>query len=130
MATRRADGWHFRRFCRSRRRQDIAGQRDVHRFRGCRGLLPSTRGKVEESQVQLARNMISSLKDNYDRLAYIVYLFNLPNDPRSRKNKERDQLRLKNYFSRVKADGDSIEFENKDVLEHLKEFLKENGYYE
>ena len=87
-------------------------------------------GKVEESQVQLARNMISSLKDNYDRLAYIVYLFNLPNDPRSRKNKERDQLRLKNYFFRVKADGDSIEFENKDVLEHLKEFLKENGYYE
>jgi len=85
-------------------------------------------GKVEESQVQTARNMIYPLKNNYDRMAYIIYLLNLPNDPKSRKNNEKDQLRLKNYFARVKADGDSIDFENKDVLENLKKFLKENGY--
>lgn len=85
-------------------------------------------GKIEESQVQTARAMIQPLKTNYDRMAYVIYLLNLPNDPRSRKNNEKDQVRLKNYFSRVKADQDGIEFEDKDVLENLKKFLKENGY--
>lgn len=85
-------------------------------------------GTVEEWQVERARSMIKPLKDNYDRMAYIIYLLNLPNDSKSRKNNEKDQTLLKDYFSKVKADQDSIGFENKDVLENLKKFLRENNY--
>ena len=87
-------------------------------------------GKVEESQVATVRNMIEPMKANYDRLAYIIYLFNIPKDPKNRKNREEQWAILENYFDRIGADQKHVDLENADVLKNLKEYLKENGYYD
>ena len=85
-------------------------------------------GTVEESQLLTAREIIKPLKENYDRLAYIIYLFDLPNDSKSRKNREKDQDRLKDYFTKTSSDMENIDYENENVLKNLKQFLKETNY--
>ena len=55
-------------------------------------------GKIEEWQVERARAILKPLKENYDRLAYIIYLLGLPNDDKNRKNREASMIELNNYF--------------------------------
>lgn len=85
-------------------------------------------GKIEEWQVERARAILRPLKENYDRLAYIIYLLGLPNDDKNRKNREASMIELNNYFDKMGANQKHVSLENLDALKSLKEFLKENGY--
>ena len=85
-------------------------------------------GKIEEWQVERARAILKPLKENYDRLAYIIYLLGLPNDDKNRKNREASMIELNNYFDKMGANQKHVSLENLDALKFLKEFLKENGY--
>lgn len=85
-------------------------------------------GKIEEWQVERARAILKPLKENYDRLAYIIYLLGLPNDDKNRKNREASMIELNNYFDKMGANQKHVSLENLDALKSLKEFLKENGY--
>lgn len=85
-------------------------------------------GKIEEWQVERARAILKPLKENYDRLAYIIYLLGLPNDDKNRKNREASMIELNNYFDKMGANQKHVSLENLDALKSLKEFLRENGY--
>ena len=80
-------------------------------------------GNISQEQLENYQKYISELKINYDRLAYIMYLFKLPNR-QSKKNKYNDKDLIK-YFKENKATQEDVELENKDILVKLQQIIKE-----
>lgn len=80
-------------------------------------------GNINQEQVETYKQYVEKLKVNYDRLAYIMYLFKLPNR-QSKKNKYNDKNLIK-YFKENKATQEDIELENKDILVKLQQIIKE-----
>ena len=80
-------------------------------------------GLITETQMQEATETVANLETNYYRLAYIMYLLDMPN----RKNKKEKYVRqYKNILEALKrlgADVDSIKEENSDALIHFKAAL-------
>lgn len=83
-------------------------------------------GKVEESAYLDAKKDIETIKQNYERVAYIIYLLNKPN----RKTKEEKQVETSWYNCLKTSSKEAIVDETKDALSHFKgivEELKQNG---
>ena len=80
-------------------------------------------GKVEESQLAYARSMIKPLQDNYDRLAYVMYLLELPKHDSISVYRNKGFKGLFKYLVSKKATSDYIMKENYDVLTELREFI-------
>lgn len=80
-------------------------------------------GLITEEQMQEAIQTVSSLETNYYRLAYIMYLFDMPN------RKEKKAVYVQQYKTILKeletlgADIDSVKKENSDALIHFKAAL-------
>lgn len=85
-------------------------------------------GKVEQWQFDNAQNMLARIKENYERLTYIVFLLNAPN------RKDKKQKYFKNNSNLIKVLSTSGEEyvikENDDVLKEFKKLVaevKKNG---
>lgn len=80
-------------------------------------------GEVPSETIEQFKSTITKLKDNYDRLAYVMYLFSLP-QRKSKRGKfiESDEVAVFNYLSNS-TDTVVIQ-ENDDVLKYLRDFLK------
>lgn len=81
-------------------------------------------GLITEDQMQEAMNTVDALEVNYHRLAYIMFLLEMP----KRKSKKADYVKhyqkILDELKRLGADETAIKNENTDALIHFKAMLK------
>ena len=80
-------------------------------------------GKVEESAYLSVEKDLETIKTNYERLAYIIFLLNKPN--RAKKNDYEEKLNKSWYDSLKFSSKEAIIDESRDALAHFKEVVKE-----
>ena len=80
-------------------------------------------GNITEDQMTEAMDVVAGLEENYHRLAYIMFLLEMPN----RKSKKTAYIRqyqvILDELKRLGADIDSVKAENSDALIHFKTVL-------
>lgn len=81
-------------------------------------------GYITEDQLIEAKDDVEQMKNNVDRLAYILYLFELPNRKDKKVLAKKRNENLEEYFSRVEADESAVMDENLSLLTHLRETLR------
>ena len=81
-------------------------------------------GMITEEQMQDAMASVAGLEENYHRLAYVMYLFNMPNRAEKKQRYIRQHKPIVDEFKRLSADIDSVKEENMDALKHFKAALK------
>lgn len=81
-------------------------------------------GFITEDQMQAAIEDVDKVKQNYERLSYIMYLLNLPN----RKSKQEKYIKMNKKlvaeFEARQADTKSVELENRDALKAFREEME------
>ena len=82
-------------------------------------------GLITEEQMRGAMENVAGLEENYHRLAYIMYRFNLPNRATKKSRYISQHKPILDEFKRLGADINSIKEENADALKHFKAALKE-----
>lgn len=80
-------------------------------------------GHITEEQMSEAMEVVADLEKNYYRLAYIMYLLDIPNRTEKRKRFLKQFAPIEAEFKRLGADLPSVEMENADVLAHFKQTL-------
>lgn len=83
-------------------------------------------GYITEEKLQDAIEDVERIKENLDRLGYIMFLLELP---KRKKKKDRylengSNKLLLNYFKKTHSDAESVEAENINLLTHLRRELK------
>ena len=81
-------------------------------------------GLITEDQMQEALSNVTELEVNYHRLAYIMYLLNMPNRDSKKYSYVRQHKNILNELKALGADVDSIKERNSDALIHFKAALK------
>lgn len=81
-------------------------------------------GLITEEQMQDAMDNVARLEENYHRLAYIMYLFNMPNRQTKKPAYIRQYKPILDEFKRLGVDTKSIKDENIDALKHFKAALE------
>ncbi len=82
-------------------------------------------GYITEDRLEEVKKDIFIVKENLDRLSYIMHLLNLPKR-KSKHNKYRGQnSKLENYFEENKATSKNVIDENTNVLKHFKDAIVE-----
>ena len=74
-------------------------------------------GFITEEQLQTAFEEVNKVQQNYERLSYIIYLFNLPNRKSKRKKLT---LHLRRSLKTVKRILRQFQLKTATRLEHLK----------
>lgn len=79
-------------------------------------------GKVEESTYLNAKEDMELIKQNYERIAYIIFLLNKPN----RKEKDKyDEKVNESWYKLLKTSSkEAIVDETKDALAHFKKIVR------
>ena len=80
-------------------------------------------GLITEEQMQAVMENVANLEENYHRLAYIMYLFNMPNRAAKKPGYIRQHKNILDEFKRLGVDTESIKEENTDALAHFKAAL-------
>lgn len=79
-------------------------------------------GIISQEQVEQAQDILSKLKENYDRLSYVVLLLNEPGRDSKKKSFKKQNIKVYDY---LKNSNDCyIRNENEDVLKKLKSLIK------
>lgn len=81
-------------------------------------------GLITEEQMQEATDTVAGLEANYYRLAYIMYLLDMPNRKSKKDAYVRQYKLIVDELVKLGADIDSIKKENSDALVHFKAALK------
>ena len=81
-------------------------------------------GLITEEQMQEATETVASLEANYYRLAYIMYLLDMPNRKSKKDAYVKQYKPILDELTKLGADIDSIKAENSDALIHFKAALK------
>lgn len=82
-------------------------------------------GLITEDQMNEAMETVANLENNYHRLAYIMFLLDMPNK-KSKKNAYIKQYKvILDELVKLGVDIESIKKENSDALIHFKAALKE-----
>lgn len=79
---------------------------------------------ITEEQMQEAIDTVADLETNYNRLAYIMYLLDMPNRGSKKKAYVRQYKTILDELEKLGADIESIKKENSDALIHFKAALK------
>lgn len=82
-------------------------------------------GFITEEQMQSAIEDVNRVKQNYERLSYIMYLFNLPNRKSKQGKYNKMNKKLVAEFEARRADLNSIEIENCDALKAFREEMEQ-----
>lgn len=83
------------------------------------------KGNIPQSMVDQAQAMTLPLKQNYERLSYIIYLLNKPNREPKNNWYEKQNKQLNKYFKDVYATDNDCYKEDEDVLCNFKEYVKQ-----
>jgi hypothetical protein len=81
-------------------------------------------GLITEEQMTEAMQTVTELENNYHRLAYIMFLFDMPNRPDKKQKYIVQNKLVLDEFKQLGVDIDSIKQENTDMLAHFKAALK------
>lgn len=81
-------------------------------------------GLITEDQMQDAIANVTDLETNYHRLAYIMYLLDMPNRDSKKVGYVKQHKQILEELTKLGADIDSIKEENSDALIHFKAALK------
>jgi hypothetical protein len=81
-------------------------------------------GLITEEQMQEAVANVANLESNYHRLAYIMYLLDMPNRESKKQGYVKQHKIILEELKRLGADIESIKEENSDALIHFKAALK------
>lgn len=81
-------------------------------------------GYITQEQMQEALDNVSNLENNYHRLAYIMYLLDMPNRDSKKAGYVKQHKTILDELRRLGADIDSIKDENSDALIHFKAALE------
>lgn len=79
-------------------------------------------GFITQEQVEQSQMMLARVKDNYDRLSYIVVLLNQPNRKTKLKKHLTQNKKVYNYLRDVSQENSLSEMN--DDLKKFKEFIK------
>lgn len=77
-------------------------------------------GHITEDQLIDLKEDVGRLKENLDRVQYILFLFNLPNRKDKKKKYKINNSALIKYFKELKVDTESINIENDDIIAHIR----------
>ncbi len=78
-------------------------------------------GYISEEQFKANISFIETIKNNYTRISYIVYLLNLPN--RKHKEKRCKDKKLETYCTNQNSTMEQVLEESKDALRNFKESI-------
>ena len=78
------------------------------------------KGNITQQMVDQAEAMVLPLKQNYERLSYILFLFNKPNRPRKRARYEKETKTWGSFFKNTEKE--TID-ESADALKRFKEYV-------
>lgn len=81
-------------------------------------------GNITEDQMQEAMEVVLDLENNYHRLAYIMYLLDMPNRKSKKTGYVKQYAAILEELKRLGTDIDSIKEENSDALIHFKAKLE------
>lgn len=81
-------------------------------------------GLITEEQLQDALDTVKDLETNYYRLAYIMFLLDMPNREAKKAAYIKQYKAILDELKRLGADIDSVKKENTDALIHFKTALK------
>ena len=79
---------------------------------------------ITEEQMQEALTTVADLENNYYRLAYIMYLLDMPNKKEKKKIYARQYKNVLKELQNLGADIESVKQENTDALVHFKAALQ------
>lgn len=77
-------------------------------------------GRITEEQMLEATKIVADLETNYYRLAYIMYLFDMPNRSTKKATYTKQYKSILKELEALGADIDSVKKENSDALIHFK----------
>lgn len=80
-------------------------------------------GLITEEQMQEATENVAALEANYYRLAYVMYLLDMPNRDSKKAGYVKQHKTILEELARLGADINSIKDENSDALIHFKAAL-------
>lgn len=80
-------------------------------------------GLITEEQMQEAMTTVTDLENNYYRLAYIMYLLDMPNSKDKKKIYVKQYKNIAEELERLGVDVESVKAENTDALIHFKAAL-------
>lgn len=83
------------------------------------------KGLIDQAQYDQAQTLLSRVKENYERLSYIIYLFYQPNRDKKVAKFDNRHKGLLEHFSDAKSSKEAILEENADMLKQFKEMVKE-----
>lgn len=78
-------------------------------------------GYITEDKLEEVKKDIFTVKENLDRLSYVMHLLNLPKRKEKRKKYSRQNSNLEKYFEESKATSKAVIDENTNVLKHFKD---------
>lgn len=78
---------------------------------------------ITEDQLADVKEQINSIKENADRIAYILYLLERPNRKSKKAKYSKQHSELEEMFKRLGIDEDSILEENKSMISLIKNIL-------
>jgi hypothetical protein len=81
-------------------------------------------GLITEEQMQEALEVVQNVETNYHRLAYIMFLLDMPNRQSKKAGYIKQHKTILNELEKLGADKKSIKAENSDALIHFKAALK------
>lgn len=81
-------------------------------------------GLITEEQMQEAMDTVSALETNYHRVAYIMFLLDMPKRKAKKTDYVKSHQKILDELKRLGADTDTIKQENTDALIHFKAALK------
>lgn len=81
-------------------------------------------GLITEDQMQEAMATVNELENNYHRLAYVMYLLDMPNRQTKKEGYVKQYKTILEELKKLGVDMDSIKEENSDALIHFKAALK------
>ena len=80
-------------------------------------------GNIIEEQLKSIENSYNKIKENYSRVAFIMYLLNLPKSRRKKKKEMAKKPSVKEVFNMLGADDTAILKENEQVMDDIKSQL-------
>lgn len=80
-------------------------------------------GLVDQAQFDQAQTLMNRVKENYERISYIIYLFYQPNRDKKVAKFNRQEKHMHNHFTNSNASKDAILSENADLLKEFKKLM-------
>jgi iron uptake system EfeUOB component EfeO/EfeM len=81
-------------------------------------------GFMDQAQYDQAQSMLGRIKENYERLSYIIYLFYQPNRDKKVAKFNKQNKKVYDHMNNSNYSKDAIIKENEDILKEFKKLIE------